>query len=107
MDKLINLKESEMINFGWFRDTIIAFLNDPECDGYAVLGGDVLRFNITNNKYEYTYDSWYVPKRLLSESFENYCRRSQSVAKEYIESYPSTKDVIFSPVISTEVTAGL
>ena len=26
MDKLINLKESEMINFGWFRDTIIAFL---------------------------------------------------------------------------------
>lgn len=90
----------------WDRELLLDFLNSDESDNYAILGGDVLR--IVGNKMEYTYDSWSVSgKRHPSETFQDYVARCKAETFQYISSYPDKNDIVFSLVMSSEVTAGL
>lgn len=82
------------------------FLNSDESNNYAILGGDVLR--IVGDRMEYTYDSWSVSgKRHPSEPFQDYVARCKAHALQYISAYPVKNDIVFSLVMSSEVTAGL
>lgn len=91
--------------FVWPKKLLLQFLNDEVCKGYAVLGGDVIR--LVGSKMEYTYDNWGIDGRRQNESFENYCERSRLLSLDYIQKYPDSDDILFSPVITSEVTAGL
>jgi|GEM_PF-2765698 len=90
----------------WERELLLDFLNSDESSNYAILGGDVLR--VVGGQMEYTYDNWFVSgKRHPSETFQNYVARCNARAVEYISAYPIKKGIVFSLVMSSEVTAGL
>ena len=92
--------------FAWRRDVLLDFLKSDESDYFAILGGDVLR--IVGDKMEYTYDNWCLDgKRKPSESFPSYVARCKERTIQYISAYPSRDDIVFSLVMSSEVTAGL
>lgn len=92
--------------FVWDRTLLLEFLQDRECQYYAVLGGDVIR--ITDGVMSYTYDNWSVRvERSPTESFEGFVQRCKNVALKYINAYPEDKNIFFAPVITSEVTAGL
>jgi hypothetical protein len=91
--------------FAWERETILEFLGDSSAKSFAILGGDV--YKRARSALELAYANWHVSKREPNESFESYCARSASKAQSYIENYPASQDVVFAPVITSEVTAGL
>ena len=93
--------------FGWSKEIIIKFITDINTNSFVILGGDVLKVNKQNGFYEHTYDNWYVSKRAPKESFEDYAKRSREKALLYIQNYTSNEDIVFSPTITSEVTAGL
>lgn len=106
-DLFIPVVVSEYKTSAWQRTVILYFLRDPACSQFAILGGDVLRFDKKNSEYVYTYDNWYVSSRNKGENFANYCQRSREVALEYIQNYPIKPNTVFVPVMTSEVTAGL
>lgn len=103
----IVLREFGGFVFGWRKEVFIEFLTDSSADLFVVLGGDVLKFDTQSKKYVYTYDNWSVSKRLLGESFEAYSKRSRETALKYLQNYTADEDTVFSPTVTSEVTAGL
>jgi hypothetical protein len=103
-DKKITLESLKVGGFAWKREYILKFLQDPNTREFAVLGGDVLSY--TNGKLAYTYDNWSAPERPRTEPFESFCQRTRDEALKYIRNYPEVDDVIFAPVVTSEVTAG-
>ena len=105
-DQLREININGVSGFVWRIDVLLEFLKSDESDYYAILGGDVLR--IVGAEMEYTYDNWSVDgKRKLSESFPSYVARCKERTTQYVSTYPSGADIVFSLVMSSEVTAGL
>ena len=103
-DRKISLSSLNVGGFAWKRADILSFLQDPRAKEFAVLGGDVLSYK--EGKLTYTYDSWSAGERSRSESFDSYCYRARNEALKYLNSYPQDENIVFSPVITSEVTAG-
>lgn len=102
--KSINIEG--VIGTVWDRELFLEFLQDAESNHYAILGGDLIK--VTDGKMEYTYDNWSVKRdREPTESFERFVSRCKEEARLYIEAYPSEKNILFSPIMTSEVTAGL
>jgi hypothetical protein len=91
----ISLAHLGVCDFAWSRDTVLDFLKDPLTASFAVLGGDVL--SVKSGVPAYNYDSWSMKARFIGESFEDYCARSRDLAIRYIELYPTSEAVLFSP----------
>lgn len=92
---------------GWKKKDIVEFLESQSSDIFAVLGGDVFKFDSSNSRYQTTYDSWYLDRRGPEEDFESFCLRCKSKALEYIQGCNASDNVVFVLVLSSEVTAGL
>lgn len=103
----ISLEESGISGIAFSKNDILDFFKSDEIDSFAILGGDVLKFNSIKNKYEYTYDNWYAPDRLIKESFPEFCKRCKESSIKYIEQYPDKEGVVFTPVLTSEITAGM
>jgi hypothetical protein len=91
----------------WSRKTILDFLNDSATREFVILGGDVVRFDLANQCWQYTYDNWAIDFRPPTESFEAYSSRARVKALQYIQAYPDLPHIGFSPTITSELTAGL
>ncbi len=50
--------------------------------------------------------NWSAPERPRTEGFEAFCKCSRDEAMRYINNYPKDDDIVFAPVITSEVTAG-
>lgn len=100
------IKITERIS-GWCKSDILDFINGQNSAEFAILGGDVMRFNLKSQQYDFTYDSWFLDRNGAQESFADYCERSRKRALEYITNYKSEDGIVFVPVISSELTAGL
>lgn len=92
--------------YAWEFNTLMDFLNDPESDSFAILGGDVLILN-ENQEINYTYDNWGIDSRSAGEIFLNYCKRSKKHTVEYLKKYPVKKENLFVLVMTSEITAGI
>jgi hypothetical protein len=103
----IILDKSGISGIAFSKKDILDFLKGNDIDGFAMLGGDVLKFNTEKNKYVYTYDNWYAPDRLIKESFSDFCERCKQSSIEYIEKYPNDEGIVYTPVITSEITAGM
>jgi len=93
--------------FGWKKEDVLDLLNSPSADKFAVLGGDVLRFNGNRKFYENTYDNWYINREGPLEDFKEFCVKSKKKAIDYISNYNADDNVVFVLVVSSEITAGL
>ena len=89
----------------WGRTLFLQFLEDSESDKFAILGGDIILEK--DGKMEYTYDNWSVSERVPTESFADFAQRGIKTAKDYLTRYPDKDGVLFAPVMTSEVTAGL
>lgn len=99
------IKIEGVSGFVWDKNTLLEFLDDAESDGYAILGGDVIRES--DGKMEYTYDNWSIEKeREAPESFKDFVARCKDYTRQYISSYPISKGIVFAVVMSSDVTAG-
>lgn len=114
MDKIIPSKYKKNIIeingspiYAWDKKTSLTFLSDMETKSFAILGGDVLRFNTEKSRYEYSYDSWHLERNGPNENFYDYCLRSQHKAIDYINNYPANTNTLFALIVSVELTAGL
>ena len=103
-EKRISLSSLNVGGFAWKREDLISFFEDPRSNEFAILGGDVLSYK--NGKLSFTYDNWAAPERPRTEPFSSFCQRTKDTALQYIRSYPKDDDIIFSPFITSEVTAG-
>ncbi len=102
--KKISLSTLNVFGFAWKREDFFKFLKDPISKQFAILGGDVL--SVQNDKLSFTYDNWYISERLQTESFESFCNRTHTETLRYLATYPKKHNVVFSPTITSEVTAG-
>ena len=86
--------------FGWGLDKASALLALAELQEsmIPILGGDVL--TLKNGRWEHTYDNWYCNIE-PNESEEDYCVRSNYVARKYIQKYPTKEGFEFVFVIVT------
>lgn len=91
----------------WDMKNSLAFLNSDDSKSFAILGGDVLNFNIEKSRYEYSYDNWHLERNGPSESFHDYSQRSRLKALEYVSNYPISVNTLFVFTLSSELTAGL
>ena len=107
MQKSINLINYGMSGIAFTKDDLLNILKSDDILGFAILGGDVLKLNSEKNKYNYTYDNWSISSRLVKESFEDYCKRCLEESINYIEKYPADESIAFSPVLTSEITAGM
>jgi hypothetical protein len=103
-DKMISLEKLDVDGFAWKREDFLKFLEDQETSEFAILGGDVLSFE--EGRLSYTYDNWTAPDRIKTESFNSFCKRTRDAALQYVRAYPPIDNVVFSPVITSETTAG-
>lgn len=83
----ININNSEIgFTYPKILDIIEYYYNNE----IPILGGDI--YIKIDNKYEPTYDNWYIEK----ESFQkSYLQESIQYAREYIEEYPDKDKVAF------------
>ncbi len=102
--KKISLSSLNVSGFAWTREDFLKFLEHPISSQFAILGGDVLL--IQHGELSYTYDNWYVSDRQKTESFTDFCRRGHAEALRYLNAYPKKDNVVFSPTLTSEVTAG-
>jgi len=103
--KIIKVTIPGVSAYAWPRDLLLDFISDEKNIEFAILGGDVISVNDTQMCY--TYDNWSTDSRYLGESFNDYCKRCSKVAKEYLEKYPLKSNILFVPVMTSEITAGM
>ena len=103
--KTIKVTIPGVIAFAWSKDLLLEFISDQISNDFAIIGGDVI--TTKNSKMSYTYDSWSSDPRTLNESLNEYRKRCSGTAREYIEKYPVTDDILFIPVITSETTTGM
>jgi Immunity protein 40 len=104
--KKMDLSSLGISGFAWDRESILKFLSDESTTDFVVLGGNV--YLVESGAYKPANANWYVTHRGPTEAFKHYAERARARAKTYIEGYPKgPPDVVFSPVITSEPTAGL
>jgi hypothetical protein len=90
----------------WNRAILEAFIEDPKTSNIVLLGGDILEKD-DSGRLNYTYDSWSVPGRSPTDSYEAYCKLSRENAREYLKIMRRGDNVFIVPVLTDEMTAGL
>ncbi len=100
------IRVSDGLGFAWDKATFLEFLDDNETAMFAILGGDVLILDSTSG-YKLTYDSWSIDRNGANEDFKVFCQRSRKKAQEYVSTYNIIDGIVFAPVMTTEITAGL
>ena len=93
----IDLAKFHVAEVAWSRANALALLEHLAGRPVVVLGGDALA---SVDPLEYAYANWHADLR-PEETLAQYAARSQRVAREYIERYPS------EPVWFVFVLAGL
>lgn len=91
VDSILDVGESLEIlgvrNWALDQDRALDAVEKLSCQGIAVAGGDVYRWE--NGRLEPTYDNWYCNKN-DGEQVGEYVKRSISLARNYISVYPNS-----------------
>ncbi len=93
--------------FAWTRELLQEFIEDEVSLNFVILGGDVIEL-IEDSMMKYSNgDGWYIDGRNIGESFSDYSKRSLIITKEYLQRYPCKPNILFIPVMTSEITAGM